>query len=180
MDYFELKYDLSAVYGEEDYEFFSRFLLVTKGKNLPDIYLHYRLHPNSISHRKAAAREQSVINLSSKAVASHLPGAPVSPAEVRDLQNALNGTSSNAKSQRAKLMPTYFKIWDEFHRLHRGEPGILKLEQDVFAWAARMTLYPLFQPGILKALFWLTVRDWKWLFYLLKNIPYYRARRRIN
>ncbi|MBI5839972.1 MAG: glycosyltransferase family 2 protein [Chloroflexi bacterium] len=180
MDQFGLKYDLSAIYGEEDYELWSRFLLFARGENLSEIFLHYRLQSRSLTHRYAVEQNETVTDISTKAAAAHLPDTPVSVQEIRSLQDALKGVSSPAKRQRAELMPVYFKIWDEFRRLHDGEPGLAGLERDVIAWAARMILYPLSQPHSSQALLSLTGRNWKWPFYLLKNIPYYQARRRIG
>ncbi|HLA07522.1 MAG TPA: glycosyltransferase family 2 protein [Anaerolineales bacterium] len=180
MDRFDVKYDPLAIYGEEDYELWTRFLLFTEGENLSEVLYHYRLYPGSVSQLNNIRQHESLVNISTKAVLTHLPEVPVSFQEIKDLQIALKGISSSEKTQRAKLIPVYFKIWDEFRRLHQKETGIFGLEQSVLAWAARMILYPLFQPNAWRALLSLTKRSWKWPFYLLKRIPYYLARRRIG
>ena len=179
LDRYDLKYEPALVYGE-DYDFWCRFLLLTKGENLPEIFLYYRLHPNSLSHIKQAVEQGRAVDVSSKAVAAHLPDAPISLQEIKDLQNAIKGTSPIAKYQRASLVPVYFKIWDEFYCLHHNEADIFNLEQDVIAWAARLILYPPFQPHTLKSLSLLTKKNRKWLLYFLKSIPYFWARRRIR
>jgi hypothetical protein len=124
-------------------------------------------------------QSESVINISTKAVKTCLPDLSISAQEIVDLQKALKGVAAIEKNQRAKLIAVYFKIWDEFRRIHQGEPGLPRLETDVVAWAGRSTLYPPFQPYAWNALFLVTKRDWRWPFYLLRNIPYYRARRQI-
>jgi len=180
LDQNALRYDLSCVHGEEDYELWSRLLLLTKAENLPDVLVYYRLHTQSLSHRSAASQQESVVNISSRAVQAHLPDAPVSWQEIKDLQNAIQGGSSLEKRQRARLICVYFKIWDAFRRIHPDEAGLGDLRRKVVAWAARMILYPPFQPDSAQALLLLIKRDWRWPFYLLMNIPYYLARRRIE
>jgi len=180
LDQYDLKYDLASIHGEEDYELWSRLLLVTKGENLSEIFLHYRLHLGSISHRHAIERHEHVVNISSRSVATHLPDVAIPFHEIKNLQNAIKSTSSLEKQQRSKLIFLYFKIWDQFRRIHAGQPELAELEHSVIAWAARMILYPPFQPHLFEALWFLTKRSWRWPFLLVKNIPYYWARRSIG
>jgi hypothetical protein len=125
-------------------------------------------------------QQESVVNISSRAVRAHLPNAPVSWQEIKDLQNAIKGASSLEKRQRARLIGVYFRIWDEFRRIHTDESGFSDLHWRVTAWAARMILYPFFQPHAARALLLLIKRDWRWPLYLLMNIPYYLTRRRME
>jgi len=180
LDAYGLQYDPSYSRGAEDYELWSRLLPVTKGENLQDTVLYYRLHPNSNTHRHVNLEYENVINISARAIKSCLPGAAVSLQEVVDLQKALIGELPLEKRQRARRIQVYFKIWDEFRRTHAGNTDLPGLETDAIAWAARMILYPPFQPDALHALLFLTKKDWRWPFYLLRNIPYYVARRQIG
>jgi len=178
-DQYELQYDTSAVYGEEDYDFLSRLLTLTKGENLSEVLLHYRLHPSSLSYRFARERSESVVNISCRTVEMLLPDLDVSREEFAHLQRAIRETSANDKRRRSRLLPVYFKLWDEFCRNHKSESNLSSLEREVIAWAARMILYPPFQNGTLKALWLLTKTEWKWPFFLLGRLPYYLARRQI-
>jgi glycosyltransferase involved in cell wall biosynthesis len=180
LDQYDLQYDLSSIHGEEDYELWSRLLPMTKGENLSDILLYYRLHPSSISHRYVNLQHDHVINISARVVKACLPDAAVSGQEVVDLQKAFKGERSIEKRQRARLILVYFKIWDEFRRVHAGESGLDELEQSVIAWATRMIFYPLFQPYFFRAFWFLTKKEWRWPIFLLKHISYYWARRRIE
>jgi len=180
LDQYDLQYDLSSIHGEEDYELWSRLLPMTRGENLADILLYYRLHPSSISHRYVNLQHDHVINISARVVKACLPDAAVSWQEVVDLQKAFKGELPIEKRQRARLTAVYFKIWDEFRRVHAGESGLDELEQSVIAWAARMIFYPPFQPYLIRAFWFLTKRDWRWPVFLLKHISYYWARRRIE
>jgi glycosyltransferase involved in cell wall biosynthesis len=180
LDEYGLQYDPSYSRGVEDYELWSRILPVTRGENLADIVLHYRLHPNSNSHRHVNLEHENVITISARAIKSCLPDAAISLQEVVDLQKALVGGLSFEKRQRARRIQVYFKIWDEFRQIHAGEAGLEKLQQGVIAWAARMILYPPFQPHVSGALALLTKRDWRWPLYLLSSVPYYWKRRQIS
>lgn len=179
LDEYGLQYDPSYSQGAEDYELWSRLLQVTKGENLQDIVLHYRLHPNSNSLRHVNLEYENVINISARAIKSCLPDAAVSWQEVVDLKKALIGESPLEKRQRARRIQVYFKIWDEFRQVHAGKAGLENLQQSVIAWAARMILYPPFQPNFFQAFWFLTKKDRRWPLFLLRHVPYYLARRRI-
>lgn len=179
MDKYDLRYDISSTRGEEDYELWSRLLPLTKGENLSDVLLHYRLHPDSITHRyhNIDIKKEMIVNVAVRAVRAYLPDLHVSEQEIIALQRAIWGISTADKRQRAHLLPVYFKIWDEFCRKNQENPGLLPLEREVFAWAGRMLLYPPFQPGSIERLFFLTNKNWKWPLYLLGHIPYFLSRR---
>jgi glycosyltransferase involved in cell wall biosynthesis len=173
-----LQYDPSYFHGE-DYELWSRLLPLTKGENLSEILYHYRLHPESITHRYQYIdiNQEMAVNVAAQAVNAYLPNLNVTEQEIIQLQRAIWGASKVDKCRRANLVPVYLKIWKEFCRKNKGNPNLPQLEQEVIAWAARMILYPPFQPGILKGLLQLTNEKWKWPIYILKHIPYFLSRR---
>ena len=180
VDYFDLRYETSSIYGDEDYDFLSRFLSLTTGENLSQILLHYRLNPNSLSYRYANDRNESVVNISSRTVKTLLPDIAAAQEDISDLQKAIRGTSLIAKRQRSRLLSVYINIWNEFCRNHKENSDLPLLRQDVIAWGARMILFPLFQPGSLKALWLLTKVEWRWPLFLLSRLPHYWARRQIG
>ena len=178
LDQYYLQYDLSSVYGE-DYELWSRLLPLTKGENLSDVLLYYRLHPDSITHRyrHIDIKQEMAVNVAARAVRAYLPDLHIPEQEIIELQRAIWGVSTVDKRQRAHLLPIYFKIWDEFCRKNQGNPDLSPLEREVIAWAGRMLLYPPLQPGSIERLFFLTNKNWKWPLYLLGQIPYFLSRR---
>lgn len=179
IDQGNLQYDTSAIYGEEDYDFLSRLLTLTKGENLSEILLNYRLHPSSLSYLYADERSKSVVNIASQTVDVMLPHLPISREDFADLQRAIRGTSVYDKHSRSRLLPVYLKLWNEFCHIHKNERDIPNLKREIIAWGARMTLYPPLQTGSLKALWLLTKNEWRWPFLLLGKLPYYLARRQI-
>jgi glycosyltransferase involved in cell wall biosynthesis len=171
-----LKYNQSAFYGE-DYDFWCRLLPMTQGENLAKVVLHCRLHPLSLTPRYADQHGELDVQRSVMAIQTYLPEFSDSRQEIIELQRAIKGFPASAKRQRAKLLPVYFRIWEAFCQKHKGE-DLRQLKETVYAWAARLLLYPLFKPGSLQALLWLTKKDWKWPIYLVKKVPYYISRRK--
>jgi glycosyltransferase involved in cell wall biosynthesis len=172
LDQSGLQYD-PADENAEDFGLWSRLLLHTKGANLPEVLLHYRIHPESMSRRNWNAQRQKAADIACSAVLRHLPDIQLPADQVRQFSYAMLGISSQAKRQRSRLMNVYLKIWSEFQRKHQNESGLSKLRQGAIAWAARMILYPPLQPGSISALRSLTKAEWRWIFFLFIKLPYY-------
>jgi len=180
IDSLGLKYEISAIYGDEDYDFVSRLIAHTQGENLSEILLYYRMHPSSLSYRYAAERNDSVAQRLCRTVEMLLPEIAVSPEDIIDLHRAIMGISEIDKRRRSQLLPVYLDLWAEFCFIHKTEPELSNLKRGVIAWATRMILYPPFQTGSLKALWLLTRTEWRWPLFFLMNLPYYLARRRVS
>jgi glycosyltransferase involved in cell wall biosynthesis len=178
VDDYDLRYNTSFARGS-DYDFISRLLLLTKGENLSKVLLYYRLHPKSLTYTSTDIDYQNIIQISTNAVKAYLPALSVSDRDIVEWQVASKGVTSTSKRQRAHLMPVYLKIWDAFCQKNLKEPGLTSLRRYVYAWAARMILYPPFQAGVLKALWLVTKAEWRWPLFLLGKLPYYLARRQI-
>ena len=181
LDCHGLKYEPSAIYGEEDYELWSRFLPLTQGANLKNVLLYYRINKNSLTqtHGNTAKKIERDIAISTRAIQLYLPDVSVAEQEIVNLQKSIVGFPSSAKYQRSILISVYFKIWNAFCQKNKDE-DLRNLKRTVFAWAARLILYPIFQPGSLRALWQLTKKDWLWPFYLISHIPYYVSRRYVG
>lgn len=178
LDQTGLRYD-PAHENAEDFGLWSRLLVHTKGENLPDVLLWYRVHPESMSERNLGAQRKKAADISCSAILGHLPDAQIPASEAKRLSYSILGVSSHDKLQRSRLIDVYMKAWNEFLRRHRNEAGLSSLEHEVIAWAARMIMYPLFQPRSLKALWYLTKTEWRWPFFFLRQLPYYWARRHV-
>jgi len=175
---FVLCYNPSALHVE-DYELWCRMLLHTKGENLADVLLYYRLHPSSVSERHTEFQNEQSARFSALAIKQHLPSLDLALEESLALTNAIHGVSRPAKLQRARLASAYLKLWAEFCRIHHHKKEELsKLYRQVMAWAARMILYPPFQTGTGRALWQLTKMDWRWPRYLITELPHFAKRRK--
>jgi hypothetical protein len=178
VDDYDLRYNTSFSRGS-DYDFISRLLLLTNGENLEKVLLYYRLHPKSLTYTSTDIDYQHIIQISTNAVKAYLPALSASERDIVEWHKASKGITSTSKRQRAHLLPVYLKIWDAFCQKHLHEPGLTSLQRYVYAWAARMILYPPFQNGSLKALWLLTKWEWRWPLFLFGKLPYYLARRLI-
>jgi glycosyltransferase involved in cell wall biosynthesis len=176
VDRHNLRYDPASLHVE-DFDLWSRFLLQTRGENLGDILLYYRIHAESVSIKQAVFQNERAAVVSSQAITRHLSNLTISKESILHLSNSIRGVTNEERSQRACLYDVYLQIWDEFRHLYHEAPGIQDLGQEVIAWAARMILYPPAQPGSLRALWQLTKVEWKWPYYLLRAIPYFIKRR---
>jgi glycosyltransferase involved in cell wall biosynthesis len=176
VDRYDLRYDPAALHVE-DFDFWSRFLLRTKGENLGNILLYYRIHSDSVSMRETALQNEMASVISSQAISRHLSNLAIPKETTLHLSNSIRGVTDEAKRHRAYLYHVYLLIWNEFRRLYQEESGIAELGQEVIAWSARMILYPPAQRGSLRALWQLTKVEWKWPYYLVRAIPYFIRRR---
>jgi glycosyltransferase involved in cell wall biosynthesis len=178
VELYKFRYDPFTLCGE-DYDFWSRILPVTRGENLASVLVHYRLHSHSLTRLYANEQEELDVKISTRAVQLHLPDIAVSEQEILLLQGAIKGFQPGVKHQRAQLIPIYFKIWDAFCLKHK-KADLSKLKRKVFSWAARLIMYPPFQPGSLQALWQLTKKDPLWPIFFISHIPYFLSRRRIR
>lgn len=176
VDRYNFRYDPHTLHSE-DYDLWRRFLLKTKGENLKDILLYYRIHPESLSVQNAVFLNITASLISSEAIYCLLPDLGVSKEDILHLSNSIHGITREEKRQRARLNHLYLLTWNEFRRLFQCEPGINELGREVIAWAARMILYPPLQTGALSALWQLTKVEWRWPYYLFTTLPYFIKRR---
>lgn len=170
IDRYKLRYDPRAEHVE-DYEYWGRFLHVSKGENLNDILLHYRLHQDSICYHHGGVQNKLAAQISGEIIKRHLPDVNASPQEIAQWTDVMWSVSVLDRRSQVHLVLTHLKIWHAFYRTHRRDPGLIKLRQGVITWASIMILYPFFQPGWIKAIWYLTKVEWLWPYFLLIKLP---------
>ncbi|MCP4142059.1 MAG: glycosyltransferase family 2 protein [Chloroflexi bacterium] len=171
----EIVYNPNARYGE-DYDLWIRLLSLTKGENLPDILLNYRIHSSNLTHTTQNSIEKEVL-FTSQAVNTHVKNESISSDKIKLLQRAIRGGQKNVKYQRASLVPIYMEIWQSFYNQHKQNSNIFKLKQKVLGDAALWILFPLFQKNSIKALSQLTKENLMWPIYFLKSFFFLLRRR---
>jgi len=176
LDQIGLRYDPNFENGE-DYDLWSRLLMHTWGENLPDILLHYRFHAESMSERRLAEQHRNAADIASLTIHRHLPDVKITTSQAKEVSYAFSGITPEFKHQRARLINIYLNIWSAFESKHQGAAGLVTVKQEAFAWAARMVLYPPFQPRVMRALMSITTLEWRWPRYLLGRLPYYLIRK---
>ena len=171
IDRYNLRYDPRATHVE-DYEFWGRFLMVTEGVNLPEILLHYRIHPGSVGDKYGRLQNERAMHISGEIVEKHLPDLDVSPRELQQWLSIHWGLGFIPYHERATLMLVYLKIWRAFYRRHKNAAGSKALRNNIISWIALMSLYSWFQRDMLKAVWLLSKTEWRWPFLLLFRFPY--------
>jgi len=180
IDKYQLRYDSQATHVE-DYEFWGRFLLVSNGENLPEILLHYRIHSRSVGSTQGNIQNQLAEQITAEIIENHLPNLNASPQEIKQWISTQLENANIPFYMRSQLMIIYIKLWRAFEQKHKGTPGLANLKKKVISWASVMSLYPLFQPGWVRAVRFLTKAEWRWPLFLLKKLPYfYRMRHHLE
>ena len=171
IDQHHLRYSSNAEHVE-DYEFWGRFLLVSKGANLPEILLHYRIHPGSVGDKCGRLQNERAMHISGEIIEKHLPDLDVSPRELQQWLSTHWDFEFIPYHERATLMLVYLKIWRAFCKRYANNVKIRKLRANVISWGALMSLYPWLQRDMLKAVWLLSKTEWRWPFLLLFRLPY--------
>lgn len=172
----ELRYDPHAIHVE-DYELWGRYLMFSKGENLPEILLHYRIHSDSVGSIHGCSQNRLAAKISSEIINNHMPNINVSPLELNLWLSTQWGLANMPYNRRSQLMHVYLKIWHAFELKNKGSLGLKNLKKKVVSWAAVMSLYPLFQPELINSLRLLFKIEWRWPIYTLFKLPYYYKNR---
>lgn len=170
IDRHSLRYDPHALHIE-DYEYWGRFLKFSKGENLDEVLLHYRLHDESISSFQGLEQARRAVQIGTEIIKLHLPNISASSREIKDWLGITWRIKPLERRSQTRFVLTHLKIWDAFQRKHKNNPGFSALRRDVVAWVAIMFLYPIFPPGWIKALWKLTSIEWRWPIFMVSKLP---------
>ena len=132
LDSHRLRYD-ESFRTAQDYDLWSRLLCVTRGHNLPDALLHYRLrHGVSRIHRTDQLRNHDRIALAS--LRRIVPGFDVSPEEVSQLRGRFGGHSvreADMDPTNRRWVQKYLALLDAFVAEYGAEQGAGGLRAEV-------------------------------------------------
>ena len=167
----ELTYK-SAFQSVEDYAFWVEFLEHTKGANLDQVLIYYRLHPGSLTSKSRNEQTKKHNQVSWAYINRIFPDYHVPSLEHAMLVAAFSGKLNvSSNSFRPILAEYYLKLWHLFCDRHSKNPGLNFTKHKVVILAAKIGLYPLFQPGWLKTFFSLFKEDILWIFYFILEFP---------
>lgn len=167
LDGYKEAYKPTARYGE-DYDLWIRLLSLTKGENLPDTLLYYRLHSSNLTSSTQNILKKEV-QLTTQAIKIYFKDSLLPDDAIKKLQGAIRGYPFSAKYKRASLLPLYMKIWQMFSVQHKDNSNITKLKQKVLGDATLLVLFPFFQKESTRSLLFLIKTDWKLPLYFLKS-----------
>jgi glycosyltransferase involved in cell wall biosynthesis len=134
IDTHRLRYD-ERFRTAQDYDLWSRLLTITRGHNLSEALLRYRLR-NGVSrlHRTEQLRNHDTIAHAS--IHRLLPGFDATVGEVRELRGRFGGHSvrePNMDPRSARWVHKYLALLDAFIAEHGAEQGAAMLRADVRA-----------------------------------------------
>jgi glycosyltransferase involved in cell wall biosynthesis len=141
----------------EDYDLWVRLLQYTRGANLPDPLVRYRVHDASASSRQAELKYTWHVQISYEHIQHELPGFVLSPEQHIILVYALNGfLKPGQRNKRPLASQLYLQLWRAFAARNAADPALPELRRESAMLAAKIGLYPPFLPGwpgLVRALF---------------------------
>lgn len=140
----------SESFGAEDYDLWTRLLNYTRGANLREPLLKYRVHSESRTgkHRQIQLEEHDAIAL--RTIREQLPEFAISAEQVSQLRALFVGGrefTPVSDLQRVAMANLYLDMFENFISRHRGEPGLKALQRQETLRVARLVLRPPLQPG---------------------------------
>jgi len=172
----------------EDYDLWTRMLNFTRGANLQEHLIQYRVHRDSRSGQYGESqpkiKENNVISL--RTIRQQIPDFAITLQQVTQLQALFvnNGKfMPEVNTRRVTLAETYLDMLDAFIRHHQGEPGVEKVRRQGALNVATVILRSPRPSGWTRIMKELITMDatlpWYYLGHLIKNFNY-RLKRRIR
>jgi glycosyltransferase involved in cell wall biosynthesis len=151
---FHLGYQLDFQ-SVEDYDLWVRLLEHTQAANLDRPLLRYRVHAQSISSQSAQEQMEKHTRISFAYIQRLFPEIRLTRESHAMMVAAFTGAlSASDNHQRPVLAKHYLELWQAFVLQHQEDPALKPLRHEAAILAAKIGLFPPFQPG------WLgTARD---------------------
>lgn len=135
----------------EDFAFFSQLLEFAHGSNFSEPLLLYRIHPASVTSQYSRDNLDRKSFLIYSNIQNLFPSLEISQDQVRQVSNALLG-KPDMFWKRAQAAENYLRVWQAFAGGCTPTHDFYRLQTGVALIAAKLTLYPPFQPGWRKTL----------------------------
>lgn len=148
-----LKYD-EALLIPEDYDLWTRMLKYTRGANLSEPLIQYRLGYGVTSALKETLlKNHDMIAL--RTIQEQLPGFAITREQVSQLRALFAGVGesmSGLDTQRMTLVEIYWDMLEAFMSQHYGDSGLKALQRQEAWRVARLVLHPPPQPGWMRVI----------------------------
>ncbi len=168
----QLEYQAGIRYAQ-DYDLWVRLLRHTRAANLEQALVWYRVYPESISSRHRQEQMEIHARISLAHLQRTFPEFQITPEEHTALAAAFTGKLSPSQAwQRPALARRYLELWQAFARQHAGDPVLAHLRHEAVVQAAKIGLYPPFQPGWLGTTRGLFAADPLWGLYFAAGFPH--------
>jgi len=164
----KIQYNISRDVSELD--FFARLLEYAHGGNLAESLYIYRIHSGSNISRF----QRGDMDRKSKTIFANIqkrfPELAISFEQVLQVSGALLGRPAMFW-KRAEAADTYLRVWQAFARGYTPDPVYYRLRTNVVLIAAKLALYPPFQPGSQKVIRRIFEIEPKWLISFVWKFP---------
>jgi glycosyltransferase involved in cell wall biosynthesis len=139
----------------EDYDLWVHLLAHTQAANLDRPLVRYRVHAESISSQYNQKQKEKHAQISFAYIQRLFPEIRFTKDEHASMVAAFTGAfAASNNPQRPALARRYLELWQAFVLQHREDPALKPLRHEVVTLAAKIGLFPPFQPGWLE-----TTRD---------------------
>jgi hypothetical protein len=154
----------------QDFDFFTQLLEHARGANFAEPLFLYRIHSSSVTSyysRKDISRKSMLIysNLQER-----FPGLAISHDQVLLVSDALLGRLS-VPWRRAEAADIYLQVWQAFSKDCTPDPAFYRLQTEAVMIAAKLALYPPFQPGRQKVMQNIAKIEPKWFISFIRKFP---------
>jgi glycosyltransferase involved in cell wall biosynthesis len=164
----KIQYNASREVSELD--FFARLLENAHGANLAESLYIYRIHSGS----NVSRFRRGNVDRKSKTIFANLqkrfPELSISLEQVMQVSGALAGRPAMFW-KRAEAADTYLQVWQAFSERRTPDPDFYRIQRSVVLTAAKLALYPPFQPGSLKVVRMIFKIEPKWFLSFLRKFP---------
>lgn len=171
LEKYELQYNPTKQ-NIEDYDLWIRLLAKTRGANLKDILLRYRIHSMSITSKYSEKEIKLLTTVSYDNISELFPELSFSRKQIRTVVRSLmiHQNKLFQRNDRAEAAIIYLNAWNAFAVQHPMQET-QKLQKEVTLVASKMILIPFFQKKMLQALFLLFKVDPFWPISFFLNLP---------
>jgi glycosyltransferase involved in cell wall biosynthesis len=134
----------------EDYDLWTRMLNYTRGMNLSEPLIQYRVHANTVTskYREVQLKNRNIVALRTMHE-QQLEYAKTSDQvnQLRDLFVVSSKVMPYLDAQRIALIENYLDMFEAFVSRHQGESGLKTLQRHEAVRVAYLILYSPLQPG---------------------------------
>lgn len=129
----------------QDYELWTRLLVVSQGANLPEPLLYYRIHAGMVSTVSRNVQQSNSIKIAEGAIKRLLPNYQISTEKISQLQSILFGGSRLRPprgADRMGLAESYYTMFMAFREVYPNAEKIRAIGQGVAMRLAHLVLLP--------------------------------------
>jgi hypothetical protein len=145
----DLRYSETAQ-AVEDYDLWTRMLNYTKGANLNEPLLRYRIHHKSVTSQFSEIQCRNFDAIALRTIREQLPGFVIAPEQAHQLCEVLGRgreTAPGLDLRRPALAELYLDMWAAFAQRYRGHPQLKAVQRQAVLRIAWLVWLPPLRPG---------------------------------